>query len=126
MKRLVMGILVLSLLLGIGITVSCLFSRFHRPGGEDLQRAAQAADRGNWTEATAAFSRARARWEDYRYFTAAFADHAPMDEIDGLFARLEFYARQQDGAQFPALCAHLAVLLDAMADSHRLTWWTLL
>jgi hypothetical protein len=49
-----------------------------------------------------------------------------MDEIDSAFAQLTYYIQQENRDQFPALCARLAELVDAMADSHRLTWWTLL
>lgn len=126
MKRLGMGIVVLAVLLGLGIGLSCAFAQAHGPSSEYLQQANLACEAGDWDRAADLFVQAQRRWEDHRHFTAAFADHSPMEEIDGLFARLETCLRHKDSARFPMLCAQLAALLEAMADSHRLRWWTLL
>lgn len=126
MRRFLIGSILLAILLGIGITVSCLFCLVHEPIAELLEEARDAAMSKNWEEAEDTLTHARQRWERCRHFTAAFADHAPMDEIDAAFAQLEVYARQRDLSHFPALCAHLAQLAEAMVDSHRLCWWTLL
>ena len=126
MKRLFLGITVLALLLAMGIAVSLLFHVAHRPSSQALSQAAQAAHTGDWAAARVAFSAAQDRWQRYHSFSAAFADHAPMDEIDSACAQLTYYIQQENRDQFPALCARLAELVDAMADSHRLTWWTLL
>ncbi len=126
MKRLIIGITVLSLLLGMGIGVALLFGKVHNSTARLLETAGSASLTGDWERATDFFRQARDRWEHYRHFTAAFSDHEPMDEIDGLFAQLERYALQEDADHFPALCAHLAALAEAIADSQRLRWWTLL
>ena len=126
MKRLILGITVLSLLLAMGIAVSVLFHIAHRPSSHALSQAAQAAQAEDWATAHASFASAQTRWHRYHPFSAAFADHAPMDEIDSTFAQLAVYAQQEDSRQFAALCARLAELVEAMADSHRLAWWTLL
>ncbi len=126
MKRFVIGILTLALLLGAGIAVSSLFSRIHQPAAETLAQASASAATGDWEQATRCFHAARQHWEDHRRFTAAFADHEPMEEIDGLFAQGTIYAQIRDDSRFPALCVQLSQLTQAMADSHRLAWWTLL
>ena len=126
MKRFVMGIAILTVLLVLGIGVSALFQSAHRPCSHHLTQAAQAAQAGDWGQASASLSQAQKQWQQFHHFTAAFADHAPMEEIDSVFAQLAVYAGQEDGGQFPALCARLAELVEAMAHSHRLAWWTLL
>lgn len=126
MKRLVIGIIVLSFLLCSGVAVSLIFARAHAPVADLLQQAAHAAMEENWADAAACFTQAQARWQRFRDFTAAFADHAPMDEADGLFAQLEIYKAEENDSAFPALCARLAQLVEAVSDSHRLCWWTLL
>ena len=126
MKRFILGLVVLSRLLGVGAVVSVLFEFVHEPTADYLEDAAQASLAGDWDKARELFDQAQERWEDWRDFTAAFSDHGPMDEIEGLFSQLEVYAVQKNYAYFPALCAKLASLAQAMADSHRLQWWTLL
>lgn len=126
MKRFIIGLSVLSLLLGMGIGVAFLFGHVHTSTAQLLDAAADASLAGNWNEAATHFRQARQRWESHRHFTAAFSDHEPMDEIDSLFARLELYGQQKNPDHFPALCAHLAVLTQAIADSQCLRWWTLL
>lgn len=126
MRRFVIGIIVLSVLLGSGIAVSLLFRHGHQPAAALLEEAASAALSGEHALARERFQQARHRWEQYHHFTAAFSDHAPMEEIDGLFARLEIYARLEEWDHFVALCAQLSELTKAMAYSHTLHWWTLL
>lgn len=126
MKRLLLGVCILVLLLGMGIGVSVLFQTAHQPISALLEDARDAALEENWDRAIDLAEQAQARWSEYREVSAAFADHAPMDEIEGLFAQLEVYSRQRHGELFPSLCAQLARLTEAMIDSHRFQWWTVL
>lgn len=126
MKRLILGLIVLAALLALGITVSAVFTLAHEPTAELLEDAKEAALDGDWDRAIVLFNKAQNRWKNAWRFTAAFADHSPMDEMDGLFAQLEVFARQKSREQFPALCARLAELAEAMAESHRFCWWMLL
>lgn len=126
MKRFIIGICALTLLLAGGIGVSTSFSLVHAPTTELLQQAAQAAIQGEQETALSFSAQAQQRWENFWHFTAAFADHAPMDEIDGLFARLPFLAQQQDLSEYAALCAQLSQMTNALANCHNLRWWTLL
>ena len=126
MKRLWIGIGVLTLLLVLGIVVSVAFRSTHLPTAQLLSQAGQAAMDGDWTQAENLCRQAQQRWEQVRKFTAAFSDHAPMDEIEGLFAQLEIYARARQQALFSALCAQLSQLTEAITDSHRFQWWTVL
>ena len=54
------------------------------------------------------------------------ADHAPMDEIDSLFAQMEVYAQARDSLHFGSYCARLAELITAVSDAHQLNWWNFL
>lgn len=124
MKRFLIGICVLSLLLALGIGITLAFQRIHLPVAMLLHQATEEALAGDWDAAATHVQDAYARWEHYRHFSAAFADHAPMDEIDGLFAQLEVSKKSRE--HFPALCAQLAQHVEAIAESHRFHWWTLL
>lgn len=126
MKRLIIGTAVLLTLLALGLTVSIAMVRIHAPIAADLRSASEAVLADNWTDAQALADRARSRWQTYREFTAAFADHSPMDELDSLLAQLGTYEVLENKTAFSAACAQLAQLAEAMADSHRLRWWTLL
>lgn len=126
MKRFWIGICVLVFLLASGIAVSAVFCLAHEPTAQLLQDACEAALEGDWTQATTLCHQAEDRWEAFWRFTAAFADHSPMDEIDSLFAQLEILGMQRNQEQFPALCARISELAEAIADSHRFRWWTLL
>ena len=41
------------------------------------------------------------------YALGALADHQPLEDIEGLFARLESYAQEQDKTEFQAACKEL-------------------
>ncbi len=126
MKRFWIGLCILALLLAGSAAICIGMQRVHTPIAEDLALAADAALSGDWERAEALFRRADARWEKYYRFTAAFADHTPMDEMDTLIEESEIYAAKREQPHFAAACAHLSVLAAAIAESHTLSWWNLL
>lgn len=126
MKRFWIGLLILALLFTGGILI-CESLRFiHQPIAEDLERAADAALQEDWSTALLLARRASARWYQFHRITAAFADHTPMDEVDGLFAQLPVFAQQRENPHFSSTCRQLSFLAQSMADSHSLSWWNLL
>ena len=122
MKRLWIGILVLSVLLSSGIGVSMLLFRTHRPIAKTLQQASHAAVSGNWQQATTQAQKAQMQWKKCRDLTAAFADHSVLEEVDSLFAQVQIYAAFGDVCSFSAACAHLSRLTQAIAESHLPKW----
>ncbi len=126
MRRLWLGLGILCALLILCGSVSLAMERIHGPISRDLEAAVQAAQAEDWSKAKALTESARARWDIYWYFTAAVADHTPMEELDGLFAELDIYLQEQEMPHFAATCSHLSQLAEAMADSHTPSWWNLL
>lgn len=126
MKRLWIGIIVLSLLLASGGMVAYFMERCHTPIRHDLEQAAQAATKGRSAEAAQLAQQAKSRWLRCRDFTAAFADHDVLEEIDAIFAEIDVYAKIGDFAAFSAACAHLSELANAVAESHHPKWQNLL
>ena len=123
MKRIFLGLALLLALLGIAAVITVRMDRVYEPITNALRQAAEADD---WKKAAFLADQAKTRWEEQRRFTATVADHSPMDEIDGLFAELEIYLRQQEMPHFAATCRHLAMLTEAMGDNHALNLWNLL
>ncbi len=126
MKRLWIGILILSALLASGCLIREALMKIHTPIAADLQHSAAAALTEDWNTALDLAQHAAVRWERFHHFTAAVADHTPMDEVDGLFAELKIYASQRENPHFSATCRRLSALAEAIAESHRLSWWNLL
>lgn len=126
MKRAKIGTWLLIFLLVIGAVSSWGMVRFTEPLGEALEAAADAALREDWDRAEALAGQARARWEKYWNFCAVFADHEPMENINGLFAQLEVYAQNRDTQVFAAACAQLSEDTAAIGEAHSFTWWNLL
>ena len=126
MKRICAGLTILTVLLSAAVAFSVLMERIHSPMAAALQEAAAAAEEGDWEAAEDLFRRAQDRWQQRKHFTAALADHSPMDDMEGLFAELEIYLRLQETPHFSATCCHLADLAEAMADNHAVNWWNLL
>lgn len=126
MKRGWIGISILAVLLAGGLLVTWQMGRCHEAISEDLERAADRALAGDWKTAERLSERAEEDWEDGWNFSAAFADHEPMEDIDSLFAQLEIYRSSRDAISFAAICAQLSRQIEAMGDAHGLTWWNLL
>ena len=126
MKRLWIGICVLSVLLAAGFTVTHFMERCHTPISQNMATAAQAALAGDWAMAVQSAEDAKAQWQRCRDFTAAFSDHSVLEEMEGLFAHAEVYANGKDALSFAATCAYLSRLAEAVAQSHLPKWQNLL
>lgn len=126
MKRLIIGLAILAVLLCLCLGITLIMERIHRPIADGFEQAAALAEAGAWSQALACAEEAAARWETYHNFTAAFADHTPMDEMDTLLNELRVYAHDRENPHFSATCTHLQFLARAIADAHRIDWWNLL
>lgn len=126
MKRLWLGLLILVLLLAGSILIQMLLYKVHRSIAQDLEQAALSALVQDWQASISLARTALSRWQRWHHFTAAFADHTPMDELDGLFSQLPVYAQNREDPHFAATCKELSFLANAMAESHRLSWWNFL
>ena len=126
MRRMWIGIGLLALVLVGGIWASEWMGNTHEEMARDLDRAAELAMTDRWEEAVLKLIRAEEKWQKKRPVTAAFADHEPLEEIDGLFARLKIFAAGEKRTDFSAACAHLARQLEALGDSHSFSLSNLL
>lgn len=123
MKRIYIGVALLVLLAILGIALTVVFNRLHQPLSAKLEQASAAALEGDWEKATALAKDAGADWTRYRRFTAAVADHQPLEEMDSRFARLQVLTDQEDPDEFALCCAELSVLARAMGESQSIRWW---
>lgn len=126
MKRTAIGCFLLIALLLTGFFVQNRMEQLHLPSARLLESAARDAQSGKWQSARKQSADAFYRWKAAWNFSAAFADHEPMEEIDSLFARLAVFAKEADTAEYTASCGELARKLRAMVDAHRLSWPNLL
>ena len=126
MKRCWIGVVCLVLLLMGGLYGDRVMGRSHAPVSQDLDRAAECAKADDWRGAEAFADRARENWEKNWQFSAAFADHEPMENIDALFSRLTVFAAAREKEESGALCRELSRQVKALGDAHDLKWWNLL
>ena len=126
MKRCWFGFALLLILLAGGLLATRGMEKIHGALSQTLETAAEAALREDWHGAQAAFEKARAEWEKWWHFSAALADHEPMEEIDSLFAQGEVCLRLGAGEELGLVCVQLARQIRAMGDAHACTWWNLL
>lgn len=121
-KRFYLGLGILIFFLILGLWVSRSMKEGARPVTRLLEQAAEAALSGDTEQGADLARQARKLWNDRWGIMALAADHAPMDEIDGLLAQMEFFARARDGQRLGACCARVAELVEAMAEAHALSW----
>lgn len=120
------GFTLLVLLLLLGLLTAWSMSRQHEKISSMLEESAWLALSGQWQNARKTAETAKADWERRRDFRAALADHTPLEEIDGLFAEMTIFAASEERTEFARTCAALARRMEAMADSHRASWWNIL
>ena len=123
MTRFLLGVGLMLTLLAAGLFIWYTAERIHTPVSSLLTEAAETPDTDT---ALSKALQAREKWNSTWHAAAAFSDHAPMDEIDALFAQLPIYAEMSHQADFAACCAQLAALITATAEAHALSWWNIL
>ena len=126
MRRFWIGVILLTVTLALGIAVSAVMPRLHRPIEDRLEQAAAAAREEDWATARVLTEEAARRWQRCRPFTAAVADHEPMEAIDAGFAQALAFLDRQDTDEFTAAAAGLARSVWAMACSQSIIWWNFL
>lgn len=125
-KHFYFGLGLLILLLILGLLAWTGMEAAHEPSAALLEKASGLALSGDMQTAAALGRQAKSRWERYRSFTASLADHAPMDDVEKLFAEMEVYAAAGESAHFAACCLQLSNMERAMFEAHSLTGWNLL
>lgn len=126
MKRFRIGLVLLAVILLCSIVLTVIMPKVHVPISRQLRDAARAAQEEDWVQAESLANDAYARWQSCRGFTAAVADHAPMEQIDSGFAQMNAFLQRHEPNEFSAACASLSRLVQAMADSQTFTWWNFL
>ena len=126
MGRFWVGVGLLAAFLGLGLWVAKAMDDVHVPVMVLLEQAADTALEGDLKAGAELAEQAHAVWERHWRGTAAVADHAPMDEIDGLFALVQDYARAGNAGDFAASCGRLSKLVEAIGEAHSPQWWNLL
>ena len=122
MKRLWLGVGILLALLGAGVWIMDCADRKSQAVCQALTRA-QHADSDRMP---ALADEAKQAWEDSWEMWSSLSDHTELDDIDAGVARLEVYAHQGHATDFAAQCAALIRQVEALGESHRLTWRNLL
>ncbi len=126
MKRSWIGFALLAVLLLGGILATRKMVAIHEPIGVKLQQAAQYALEDHWERADSLFREAETSWKTWEHFRSCFADHNPVEEIDGEFEMLGVFCSIRDGAAFAGGCRELARKVAAVGEAHQLVWWNLL
>ena len=121
-RRFWYGLGILAIFFGLGLWAAMGMEKMHVPVTEHLEQAAQTALSGDVTGGAAQAEQAEKVWQKCRSLTAAMADHAPMEEIDSLFAQVQLYAQAGSGVDFAAYCRRIARLVEAVAEAHGLNW----
>lgn len=126
MKRVLFGAVLLIAIFAAGLWAQSRMAAIHGYEANLLAQAGREAGKEDWDAAQALFYRARRKWKDNYHFTAALADHTPMEDVEALYAQLEAFADKHEAPHFAALCAEAATRLEALADAHLLAWWNVL
>ena len=121
MRRSIFGFLLLAALLVPGLLGSGYMAR-HSRNAETVTRAAALTRAGDAAGPLQVLEEARRLWQRSRDLSAVLTDQASREEADRLFAELGQYDPRQQPETFRALCVRLAGLLEAIGESHRLTW----
>ena len=126
MKRSWFGFVLLILLLFGCFLSTRVMTAIHEPIEAELLQAARYAMDGNWEKAGKAFWEAEESWKQWEHVRSCFADHTPVEEIDGDFELLKVFCAAREGASFAGGCLQLARQVAAVGEAHELVWWNLL
>ena len=118
MRRGIAGLALLALLLAGGGLLWLGAEKSLGPAEAMLTEAAQAGE--DWEKISALTREARAEWEDCRIFSGLLFSQSSVEEIDGIFARLNLWQQRREPGAFASDCLLLAGKLRALADSQSL------
>jgi hypothetical protein len=116
--RFLLGIAILVVVLALTIGTAFSMKAIHAPGETALAEAASLALAGKMEQAVSLAMGAYDRWQKYQDFTAAFADHSPMDDTERLFREMAVYAQSGEVPHFAACCTQLSAMLKAIYETH--------
>lgn len=125
MKRTGLGIGILVVFLLGGLLCANLVETLCNRVSQSLEKAQIFTQEGDHEAAANMVEKAYGAWKKYRFAIAAFVNHEPMDEIDGLFSQTRIFSKFKANTDFAAGCGRLSELIEALAQSHKLTWWNL-
>ena len=125
MKRHWLGALILAVLLVLSLWSGLAMGKRQETLAADMEQAGELSLAGDLQKAEQLAQQVQQRWQAHWKGMAVITDHAPMEEIDGLFARLKACARTGQTDAFTACCARLAQLLEAVGEAHTPMWWNL-
>lgn len=125
-RRFWLGSGILALFLVLGLLAAMGMEKIHAPAASYLEQAAQAALRGDMADGVGRAEQAETIWQKCRKLTASLSDHAPMEEIDSLFAQMRLYAQAGRADDFAAYCVRIARLVEAISEAHSISWQNLL
>lgn len=120
MGRFKIGAGLLAVLLALAVGTQLGMKAAQQPVARSLAEAMEQVQREHFTEAEALVARARQQWDRTRTFRAALADHQCLEDIDSQLAMLAVWVREQEKADFSALCADTLLRLKAVAEAHTL------
>lgn len=126
MIRFRFGLGILALILAMGIAAMLFMGHIHGDICKDLDKAGDLAAESRLDEADKHINTAQENWERHRHLVASLAEHTDMDEVDGLFCKLESYRQIQDAHACAAICAELKFRVEALGESHNINWWNIL
>lgn len=126
MKRCRFGAGLLIGILVIGLLATFWTGRRCDRLAREIQLAGEAAVALDWEAAEALTRKVYGHWKTAWPLFAALTDHAPMEQIDALFVRLDIYARAEDHLSYSVICARLSREIDAIAEAQIPSWWNLL
>ena len=121
LKRIWFGAGLLVFLLILGICCGFLVERTCLSQARKLDRAAVLAADSDWAAARTLTQQAKQDWDQKQLLIAALCDHAPMDQIEGLFAQLEAFSDARSATSYSSTCVFLARQLESLGRSHSLT-----
>lgn len=116
------GFTLMFLLLLAGIFSTWYMERQYVRISSMLEESVQMVLSGRWDEAGDLVEEARNDWEHGWDLRAVFESHAPMEEIDALFAEASVYAAVGEKTDFAQTCAVLSRQVEAMGNAQRISW----
>ncbi len=126
MKRSLIGAALLLLLLVGAIVSGKVITRHNERVAKLLDTAAEQAMADDLPEAMETMYLARQDWQRLWNLSASFADHDPLEQIDGGFSQLQIYGDAGENVSFAAVCVQLSQQIQALGDAHGAQWWNIL
>ncbi len=122
MKRLIAAVILLVTVIGFALAARFVTEHFYNELSVILKESTEEYKNGNKKTAVLKAAELEEKWDDVRFYLAAFINRDMLEDIEASLSRVHTFAKNNDDSMFLSESELLSMLLSHMLETEKLTW----